>query len=140
MIHGQMTKVVEVFAPQSVATNGTATGTVNCVGFRYGVVRLHLSTAVASNVDVTLTITESDLGTTYVTNSDLTMTTAAPNTSAGQVYEAYLDLRKRKKFLKVTYAPNTSVARVAACTIALSRAEQTPVSAAEHGVAAQIVV
>lgn len=138
MIHGQNTKHAIVFEAQSVATNGTATGTVSCVGFRYAKVLLQLGTAVASNVDVTVTLTESD-GTTYVTNSDLTLTTVAPNTSNGQLYCWYVDLRKRKKNLKVTYAPNTSVARTAACTIELSRAEQPPTTASGRGLAAQVV-
>jgi len=138
MIHAQNCKDAIVFEAQSVATNGTATGTVSCVGYDYAKVKLQLGTAAASNVDVTMTLTESD-GTTYVTNSDLTMTTAAPNTSNGQLYCWYLDLRKRKKNLKVTYAPNTSVARLAACTIELSRAEQAPTSTSGRGLAGQVV-
>lgn len=138
MIHSQASKDAILIEAQSVATNGTATATVNCVGYRYARVLLQLGTAVASNVDVTVTLTESD-GTTYTTHADLAMTTAAPNTSAGQMYAWYLDLRNRKKNLKITYAPNTSVARTAAATINLSRAEQSPVSAADHGLAGQVV-
>ncbi len=140
MIHAQASKVALVFAPQSVATNGTATGTVNVVGYRYATVTLALGTAVASNVDVTMTLTEGDVATgSYTTATELAMTTAAPNTSTGDVYRWYVDLRKRKKNLKVTYAPNTSVARLAVCTIELSRAEQAPTSAAGHGLAGQVV-
>src|SRR5262245_26418689 len=105
MIHSQNSKVVSLIAPQSVATNGNPTATVNCVGFRYATVTLHLSTAVASNVDTTVALTEGD-GTTFATHSDLTLTTVAPQTNTPQIYRWYLDLRKRKKNLKISYAPN----------------------------------
>ncbi len=138
MIHAQSAKSAIVFEAQSVATNGTATGTVSCVGFRYAKVLLQLGTAAATNVDVTVTLTESD-GTTYVTATELAMTTVAPNSSTGQLYIWYVDLKKRKKNLKVTFAPNTSVARLASCNIELSRPEQAPTSAAQHGAAAQVI-
>lgn len=123
MINQQDYKTVQLFNPQSVATNGTATGTVSCVGFNYAKVILELGTAAASNVDTTVQLSESD-GTTYTTSSDFTMTTAAPNTSTGQIYAWYV--RPRKKNLKITYAPNTNVARLASCIIELGRASQAP--------------
>ncbi len=138
MIHSQMTKVVSLITPASVATNGNPTATVSCVGFRYAKVTLHLGTAAASNVDVTLRLLEAD-STTYATSTDMTMTTVAPDTSNAQIYVWFLDLKKRKKNLKIDYAPNTSVARTASATIELSRAEQPPTSAAGHGVTAQVV-
>jgi len=138
VIHAQNTKVVSLITPQSVATNATATATVSCVGYRYAEVILHLATQTASNVDTTMTITESD-GTTYVTNADLTMTTVAPDTSNAQVYKWFLDLRKRKKNLKITYT-SVGAARVASAIVQLSRAEQAPTTAALRGVTAQVVV
>lgn len=137
MIHSQNTKIVNLITPASVATNATATATASCVGFRYAEVTLHLATQTAANVDTTMTITESD-GTTYVTASDLAMTTVAPDTSNGQIYKWYLDLRKRKKNLKITYTP-VGAARVAAATLTLSRAESAPTTAALRGVTAQVV-
>lgn len=139
MIHGQNSKHAIMFEAQSVATNGTATGTVSVVGYRYAKILLQLGTAAASNVDVTVQISEGDTTSSYATASEMAMTTAAPNTSSGQLYCWYLDLRKRKKYLKVTYAPNTSAARTAACTVELSRAEQSPTSASGRGLAAQVV-
>lgn len=138
MIHGQSTKAVALFAPQSVATNGTATGTVSVAGYDYAQIILTLSTAVASNVDVTVTLTESD-GTTYVTNTDLALTTVAPQTSNPQVYEWFVDMRKHKKNLKITYAPNANVARVASALALLSRAEQAPTTIAQKGLDAQVI-
>lgn len=138
MIHAQDTKLVSLITPQSVATNATATATVSCAGYNYAEVVVHLATQTASNTDVTLTLTEGD-GTSFATNSDLTMTTAAPDTSNAQVYKWFLDLRKRKKNLKITYTPG-GAARVAAAHATLSRAEQPPSSASGHGVTAQVVV
>lgn len=137
MIHAQNTKTVSLITPQSVATNATATATVSCVGFRYAEVTLHLATQTASNVDTTMTLTEGD-STTFATHADLAMTTVAPDTSNAQIYKWYLDLRKRKKNLKITYT-SVGAARVASATITLSRAEQMPDSAAERGVTAQVV-
>lgn len=138
MIHGQNVKEVELFAPQSVATNGTASGTVSVADWDYAEVRLHLGTAAASNVDTVMTLTEGD-GTTFATASDLTMTTAAPNTNAGQLYKWFLDLRKRKKNLKITFSPNTNVARLAEASVLLSRGKSAPTSATLRGLAAQVV-
>ncbi len=138
MIHAQNTKVVSLITPQSVATNATATATVSCVGFRYAEVVLHLATQTASNVDTTMTLTEGD-SSTFVTNADLTMTTAAPDTSSAQVYKWFLDLRKRKKNLKITYT-SVGAARVASAFVTLSRAEQAPTTAALRGVSGQVVV
>jgi len=138
MIHAQNVKYVRLLNPQSVGTSATVSATVNCVGFRYAEVTLELGTQTASNVDTTMTVTESD-GTTYVTNSDLTMTTVAPDTSNGQTYTWYLDLRKRKKNLKITYEA-VGAARLAAASARLSRAEQAPTTAALRGVTAQVIV
>ncbi len=138
MIHAQDTKVVSLITPQSVTTSGTVSATVDCSGFSYAEVVLHLATQTASNVDTTMTVTESD-GTTYVTNTDLTMTTAAPDTSSAQIYKWFLDLRKRKKNLKITYEP-VGAARIAGAHVVLSRAAQAPTTAAGRGVAGQVVV
>ncbi len=138
MIHAQNTKLVSLLTPQSVTTSATASATVSCLGYRYAEVTLHLATQTASNVDTTMTVTESD-GTTYVTNTDLTMTTVAPDTSNAQVYTWFLDLRKRKKNLKITYGA-VGAARIASATVRLSRAEQAPTTAAGRGVTAQVVV
>jgi len=137
MIHAQDTKFVSLITPQSVATNATATGTVSCQGFDYAEVFIHLATQTASNVDVTLTLTESD-GTTYTTATDLALTTVAPDTSNAQCYKWLLDMRGRKKNLKITYTA-AGAARVASAHAILSRAEQAPTTAAGRGVTAQVV-
>ena len=137
MIHAQNSKIVSLIAPQSVATNATATATVSLVNWNYAEVVLHLATQTAANADTTMTITESD-GTTYVTNADLTMTTVAPDTSSAQIYKWFIDCRKRKKNLKITYS-SVGTARIASATITLSRGEQAPDTASERGVTAQVI-
>ncbi len=138
MIHAQDMKVVSLITPQSVATNASQTATVSLAGWDYATITLHLATQTASNVDTTMTVTESD-GTSYVTNADLTMTTVAPDTSNAQVYKWFLDCRKRKKNLKITYEA-VGAARAASAIIELSRGEQAPTTAAGRGVTAQVVV
>ncbi len=137
MIHGQNTKVVSLITPGSVATNATSSATVSCTGFRYAEVQLHLATQTAGNTDTLVRVSESD-GTTYATHADLAITTVAPDTSNAQIYKWFLDLRKRKKNLKIEYTPS-GTARIASATCTLSRAEQAPDTAAERGVTAQVV-
>lgn len=137
MIHSENTKVVSLITPQSVATNATATATVSLAGYRWAEITLHLATQTASNVDTTMTVTEGD-GTSYATHADLAMTTAAPDTSNAQVYKWFLDARKRKKNLKITYT-SVGAARVAAAHVTLSRAEQAPTTAAGRGLTGQVV-
>jgi hypothetical protein len=132
MIHMQNSKYVSLFKPQSVATNGTATGTVSCVGFRYARVVLHLDTAAdATNTDATVTLTEGD-GTTFATHADLNVTTHTPSTANQNTYIWLLDLRKRKKNLKITYTSGPA-ARIGVAHCDLSRAEEMPNSASERG-------
>lgn len=139
MIHSQNEKIANLFKPQSVATNGTATGTVSCTGFRYAKVVLKLDTAAStSNTDVAVTLTEGD-GTTFASATDLSMTTVTPDTSNQQYYVWFLDLRKRKKNLKISYSPSASGARLASADITFSRAEQPPTTATTRGVSGQVI-
>jgi len=139
MIHAQNTKTVQLFLPQSVATNGTASGTVNLQNWDEAKVILQLSTASSANTDALVRISEGDTTSVFATATDTNMTTAAPNTTNGQNYIWYLDLRKRKKFLKIEYSPSASAARVAAASVELSRAEQAPITAAGRGADAQVI-
>lgn len=140
MIHAQNDKVVSLFKPQSVATNGTATGTVNCVGFRYAKVVLKLDTAAStSNTDAVAKVEEGDTTSAFATHADLTLTTATPDTSNQQFYVWNLDLKKRKKFLKISYSPSASGARLASADVYLSRSERPLFTATDQGAAARVV-
>lgn len=139
MINAQNEKIVNLFKPQSVATNGTATGTASTLGWRYAKVVLKLDTAAStSNTDVVVQMQEADVAS-FATATDLAMTTVTPDTSNQQYYVWLLDLRKRKKNLKILYSPSASGARLASCDMILSRAEQPPTTAAGRGISGQVV-
>lgn len=134
MIHAENVKYVNLVAPVSITTSAI-TATASCVGFDEATVIVHLATQAATST-VTLALTESD-GTTYVTASELAMTTVAPSTSAPDIYAYFVDLRKRKKNLKISVTPTTAV--IGSVHLMLSRAEQAPTTAAARGLAAQVV-
>jgi hypothetical protein len=137
VIHGQNTKFVSLLSPASVGTSATVSGTVDCVGWDYAQVFLHLATQTAGNTN-TISLAEGDTTSGYTTHADMSMTTATPSTSATQVYGWMLDLRKRKRYLKLTLTvPGT--AQAAAATVLLSRGEVGPDSATERGLTAQAV-
>jgi hypothetical protein len=133
MIHSQNQKVVSLFKPQSVATNATASGTQSVTGWDYAEVVVHLDTAAATSTDATLEVSLGD-GTTFVTESSLAMTTAAPDTSNQQFYRWFIDLKARKKNIKLAYTPS-GAARIASAHLRLSRGEVAPDSASELGAA-----
>lgn len=139
MIHSQNEKVVSLLKPQSVATNGTATGTVDTRNFRYAKVVLQLDTASSSNTDVVVQVKEGDTTSSFATHADLAMTTVAPQTSTPDFFVWFLDLKKRKRFLQILYTPSASAARLAAAHCNLSRAEQPPTTAAGRGATGQVV-
>jgi hypothetical protein len=139
MIHSQDQKWVSLITPQSVATNATASATVNCAGFRHATVVLHLATQTAANTDTAITLSEGD-GTSFATSADFAMTTAAPDTSNAQVYVWLVNLKGgRKKNLKIQYTPG-GTARVASCHAVLSRSETAPDSLTERGLTGQVVI
>lgn len=137
MIHGQNTKFVSLLSPASVGTSATVSGTVDCVGWDYAQVFLHLATQTAGNTN-TIELSEGDTTSSFATHADMAITTATPATNATQVYGWMLDLRKRKRYLKLTLTvPGT--AQAAASSVLLSRGEAGPDTAAKRGLTAQKV-
>lgn len=137
MIHGQNNKFVTLLAPQSVGTSATVSGTVDCVGWDYAQVFLHLATQTAGNTN-TISLAEGDTTSSFATHADMAITTATPSTSATQVYGWMLDLRKRKRYLKLTLTvPGT--AQAAAASVILARGEAGPDTATKRGLTAQAV-
>ena len=137
MIHAQNTKYVTVLAPQSVGTSATVSGTVDCVGWDYAQVYLHLATQTAGNTN-TISLAEGDTTSSFTTHADMSITTATPSTSATQVYGWMLDLRKRKRYLRLTLTvPGT--AQIAEASAILGRGEAGPDTAAKRGLTAQAV-
>ena len=138
MIHGQNTKFVTLLSPASVGTSATVSGTVDCVGWDYAQVFLHLATQTAGNTN-TISLAEGDSTSSFATHADLAMTTATPSTSVTQAYGWMVDLRKRKRYLRLTLTvPGT--AQAAASSVILSRGEAGVDTATERGLTAQVVV
>lgn len=137
MIHSQNNKFVSLLSPASVGTSATVSGTVDCVGWDYAQVFLHLATQTAGNTN-TISLSEGDTTSSYATHADMDITTATPATNATQVYGWMLDLRKRKRYLKMTLTvPGT--AQAAAAHVLLSRGEAGPDTATKRGLTAQKV-
>jgi len=136
VIHAQSSKRVSLIPPVSVGSQTTVSATVSVVGWDYAEVEVHMDTG-SSNV-ATLTLSEADVST-YATATELAMTTTAGNTNAADIYVWFLDLRKRKKNLKVEVM-SSAAARLMSATARLSRGETHPDTAAERGVTAQVVV
>jgi hypothetical protein len=131
-----------MLAPTSVTNAGTATGSFDTLGFDRASIDVIQATsdAVTNNLSV-CKLSESD--TTDATNySDITkfvgdgaggFTIPNANTAAHQLYKFNLDLRARKRHIKITMSPLTT--QILQAVANLSRAEQLPVSAADAGVA-----
>jgi hypothetical protein len=139
MIHSQATKSVSVIIPQSVGTT-EVTGTFSTQGYDYASIYFHLDTAAASSVITSARVSEAD-GTSYTAITSGVGGTAVstsvgyvlpvPNTSTPDVIVHHIDLRGRKKNLKVGLGSTT--ARLASVMAVLSRAEQAPDSDTEAG-------
>jgi len=137
VIHGQNTKFVTLLSPASVGTSATVSGTVDCLGWDYAQVYLHLATQTAGNTN-TISLAEGDTTSSFTTHADFSITTATPSTSATQAYGWMLDLKKRKRYLRLTLTvPGT--AQAADSFAILSRGEAGPDTAAKRGLTAQSV-
>lgn len=136
MIHSQVSKRVSLIKPQSVGSQTTVSATVSVVGWDYAEINVHMDTG-SSNV-TTLQISEAD-ATTYATATELAMTTVAGNTNASDLYTWYLDLRKRKKNLKIEVM-SSAAARLISAEARLSRGEQGPATLTAQGLVGRVVV
>jgi hypothetical protein len=135
-------KAVLALATTSVTNAGTATGSIDVMGYD----RLSLDVLQTTSDDTTnnlsvCKLSESD--TTDATNySDITafvgdgtggFTIPAANTSVSQLYKFNLDLRGRKRYIKLTASPVTTQSITAIGN--LTRGEQDPMTATNAGVA-----
>jgi hypothetical protein len=128
---------VAVIAPASTATNATASGVIDTMGYEEVKVCVLLDSAAStSNNPVTLSLTESDDATTYVAiaafTGDATDGFTIPNADSvnPQVVELNVDARARKRYLKVTVTPGTAAQIVGAVAV-LGKAKDSTVAGAE---------
>lgn len=134
--------------PASVASTATTTCTFdtvkNGVKYDYAIVRVFSGTQATTDPALTvLKLTESDDATTYSAITALTGGTAG-NTSGffvipaatvsgvGAGIEIQIDLRKRKRYLKLNITPGTTL--VLGAHVELTRGKEAPLTAAQKSV------
>ena len=138
MIRGANDLAKFLLYPVSSATNATSTGTVDCVTYSQG--RIEIDYGVASSDVTTLKLGEcATSGGTYTdiatfTGGDTTdgFTIPSADTSNGVMVRWNINLRKRKRYLKLTFQ-NTSAATVVSSKAYLSRAHQVQTTDANLG-------
>jgi hypothetical protein len=118
------------------ATNGeTASGSIDTKGFDFAVIDVVASASnnTTNNFSV-LTLSEGDTTSAYTAFStgDTDFTIAAAETAGHVVAQFRVDLRARKRYLKLAASPVTT--QVIAAVANLFRGDETPTTAAQAGV------
>ena len=143
MIHAQNTKTVSLLGPTStvIATDATATASVDTLGFDYAVIDIFLQSSAGGTVNpVVLKLQEAD-GTTYADITECVgdgsggFTIPANPTAAatGPSVKWELNLQKRKRYLKISTTPGLAGGQFVTAVATLSRAEEAPTTAAAKG-------
>jgi len=148
MIPEQNSKVVVLLGPVTAATNADSTNYFDTLGYDYAVIDVAVPAATATNSSAklqVLSLTEGDTTSSFAafgTFTGTTNTTAAAtefvipvwnNTSLGGVHRFYIDLRARKRYIKIADRPAASHTIIYS-TVSLSRAETAPDTDTERGV------
>jgi hypothetical protein len=134
MIHSQMEKVVATLP----ATGSSAvTLTVDTLGYDYASLTILRGSNAATVFASVLKVEESDDNSSYSPVTGLTGGTdftipAVADTAATSVVKLDVDTKAKKRYLKVTATPSTSVP--VAITGRLSRGAEAPATASEAGV------
>ena len=138
MIDLQNVKFAAMLSPISV--NGTAATTteVDTLGFDYATVIVQ-SGVLGATMDE-LSVGHSDTsGSGFAAITGGTFTDPVTSTDDNKIFVAFVDLRKAKRYLKLVADPGAAASLVS-CVCLLHRAEVTPTSATERGVAQQLIV
>jgi hypothetical protein len=134
-------KSVIVLSPTAVTvTNSNTTAAFDCKGYDYAVIDVMATTAdnTTNNFSV-LTLSEGDTTSSYaaVSTGDTDWTIATQSTSVNAIVAQFrVDLRARKRYLKLTANPITNQTIWAHAQ--LYRGDSMPVAAAAAGVGAVI--
>lgn len=140
-------KTVLAILPISKTNGATATGeAIDTKGYDFAAISVIGSNAdVVSNTLSVLKIEEGDTTSTYATftgavsGTDYTIATNAYTSTAGQnVWTFFVDCRNRKRYLRVSASPQTTM--VIGGVAMLHRGEVAPTSAATAGVLNAIYV
>jgi hypothetical protein len=133
-------KSVIVISPTSTTNAATTTGSFDCKGYDYAVIDVMATTTNnATNNFSVLTLSEGDTTSSYaaVSTGDTDWTIATQSTSVDAVVAQFrLDLRARKRYLKLTASPLTTQTIWAHAQ--LHRGDAMPVAAAAAGVGAVV--
>lgn len=148
----QTCKFVLPVAPVS-ASNDDFTGalgdsspiTVDCIGYNSACVVWQFGAIGASADPVLMAVHESDDNSTYavVSGADwIADTTSEPagGDEDGKIFVTFMDLRKRKRYLRIDFKSGASNATVAAVLVILGDPDVAPDTATERGLSAQIIV
>ncbi|GMQ95825.1 MAG: hypothetical protein BMS9Abin14_286 [Gammaproteobacteria bacterium] len=137
-----ISKTVVAITGQSVTNAATVTGNIDRLGFNYCELDVLLAGGdAATNNPSVLKVSESD--DTVVSNfadvtglvgdTGFTIPNIGTDTAASTVVKFRLDLKKRKRYLKVTISPITT--EILAAVAQLHKWEKAPVSTTDAGVA-----
>ena len=134
----QNAKFAALLAPISV--NGTAATTteLDTAGYDYCTIVVQAGSLGATMDE--LSLTDSDTaGSGHAAITGVTWTDPVGTTDNGKVFAAFIDLRKRKRYLKLVADPGAGATLISAVGI-LTRAEVSPTSATERGLGEQLVI
>lgn len=136
----QNTKTINVLKQASTATNGSATGLIDTLGFDEVAVDVFLDTAAStSNVLTTMKLQECDTSNgvfsdiVALTGATATSTSAGfvlptiADTSVAEIYRLNVSMRGRKRWVKPIVTPETA-ALIIGLTAVLSKAEDSTVA------------
>lgn len=152
-IHAQDDKVVVLFGPGTTATNATASNYFDTKGFGYATVDIAVPAATATNSSAKLiacALTEGDTTSSFAAFGVFTGTTNSTaaatefvlpvhnDTSVGAVHRFYIDLRGRKRYIKVAATPGASHTTIFS-KANLSRAATGPDSISERGASVAVI-
>jgi hypothetical protein len=137
MIHSQNSKFAAMLSPISV--NGTAATTteVDTLGYDYATVIIQ-SGALGATMDE-LSVGHSDTsGSGFAAITGGTFVDPVTSTDDNKIFVAFIDLRKAKRYLKLVADPGAA-ASLLSCVCVLERAEVSPTTATERGLAQQLI-
>lgn len=140
MIHHQMDKVVAA-VPGSVGSSAV-TLTVDTLGWDHCSFAAMRASNAATTFASVLKVEQSDDNSTYSAVAGLTGGTdftiaQVSDTNAVSIYKIDVDVKAKKRYLKLTVTPSASINVVAQAR--LSKGEQAPVTAADAGTIGWVV-
>ncbi len=140
MIHAQNDKVVAELPTSTTASNGTATLTIDTLGYDHASIVVARASNASTTFASVLKVEESDSSGSGYSNvtalvgggtGGFTIPTVS-DTAATSLVKMDVDCRGKKRYLKVSATPNTAVN--VSIQARLSRGEVAPSSASEAGV------